>query len=60
MTAIDFCKWINKSLLPKCTLEPGYPRKVSVKTTGRWLHHLGFEIITPCKGIFIDGHDVVQ
>ena len=57
MTAIDFCKWVNKSLLPNSSLEPGYPRKVSVETARRWLHHLGFEIITPRKGIFIDGHE---
>ena len=57
MTAIDFCKWVNKSLLPNSLLEPGYPRKVSVETARRWLHHLGFEMITPRKGIFIDGHE---
>ena len=57
MTAIDFGKWVNKSLLPNSTLEPGYPRKVSVETARRWLHQLGFEIITPRKGIFIDGHE---
>ena len=27
MTAIDFCKWVNKSLLPNSLLEPGYPRQ---------------------------------
>ena len=57
MTAIDFCKWVNKNLLPNCTLEPGYPRKISVETARRWLRQLGFEIITPRKGIFIDGHE---
>ena len=35
------------------TLEPGYPRKIS----GLWLHHLGFEVLTVRKGIFIDGHE---
>ena len=63
MTAIDFCKWVNSKLLPNCTLEPGYPRKISVETARKWLHELGFEVITPCKGIYIDGHereDVVE
>lgn len=32
MTTTDFCKWVNKTLLPNFTLEPGFPRKVSVKT----------------------------
>ena len=57
MTCASFCKWVNKTLLPNSTLEPGYPRSISVETGRRWLHELGFEIITPRKGIFIDGHE---
>ncbi len=63
MTSLDFCKWVNKTLLPNSTLEPGYLRMVSAQTACRWLHHLGFEVITTKKGIFIDGHerdDVVE
>ena len=63
MTTFDFWKWVNKTLLPNSTLEPGFPRKVSVSTCQRWLHHLGFEVITPCRGIYYDGHereDVVE
>ena len=63
MTLVDFCKWINDTLLPNSTLEPGFPRKVSVETARKWLHELGFEVLTPKKGIFIDGHersDVVE
>ena len=63
MTVQYFCKWVNKSLLPNLTLEPGFPRKVSMATARRWLHQMGFEVITPRKGIFIDGHerdDVVE
>ena len=44
-------------------LEPGYPRKVCLETSRKWLHYLGFEVLTVSKGIFIDGHerdDVVQ
>ena len=48
---IDFCKWVNKNLLPNCTLELGYPWKIS-----QHVYQLGFEIITPHKGIFIDSH----
>jgi len=57
MTTTDFCKWVNKTLLPNFTLEPGLPQKVSVETARTWLHHLGFEVLTPKKGIFIDGHE---
>ena len=57
MTAINFCKWVNKSLLPNSTLEPGYPLKISVVTAWRWLHELGFQVITTRMGIFIDGHE---
>lgn len=57
MTTTDFCKWVNKTLLPNFTLEPGFPWKVSVETAHTWLHHLGFEVLIPKKGIFIDGHE---
>ena len=50
MTTTDFCKWVNKTLLPNFTLEPEFPRKVSVETAHTWLHHLGFEVLTPKKG----------
>ena len=57
MTTTDFCKWVNKTFLPNFTLEPGFQQKVSVETARTWLHHLGFEVLTPKKGIFIDGHE---
>ena len=62
LTAAAFCRWVNKSLLPNSTLEPGFPRKVGVETSCKWLHHLGFEVLSVSKGIFIDGHerDVVE
>ena len=63
LTASTFCRWVNESLLPNSTLEPGFPRKVGVETSRKWLHHLGFEILSVSKGIFIDGHerdDVVE
>ena len=63
LTVVTFCKWINKALLTNSTLEPGYPRNLSSETARKWLHHLGFEVLTIRKGIFIDGHerdDVVE
>jgi hypothetical protein len=57
MTSIEFCKWVNKTLLPNSTLEPGFPRRVSVETSRKWLHEMGFEVLTARKGIFIDGHE---
>ena len=54
LTSADFCRWINDSLLPHSTLEPGFPRKISTETARLWLHHLGFEVLTAQKGIFID------
>ena len=56
-TTVTFCKWVNEYFLPNCTLEPGFPRKISLETARLWLHHLGFEILTVQKGIFIDGHE---
>ena len=63
MTSIDFCRWVNETLLPNCTLEPGFPRKIGLESARKWLHHLWFEVLTAKKGIFIDGHerdDVVE
>ena len=57
LTTVDFCKWVNESLLPNNTLEPGFPRKIGLETARLWLHHLGFEVLTVRKGIFIDGHE---
>ena len=57
LTSIDFCRWVNDFLLPNTTLEPGYPRKISIETARLWLHHLGFEVLKAQKGIFIDGHE---
>ena len=54
---------MNETLLPNSTLEPGFPRKIGLETARKWLHHLGFEVLTANKGIFIDGHerdDVVE
>lgn len=47
----------HQSLLPNVTLEPGFPRKTSPETARKWLHHLGFEVLTAKKGIFIDGDE---
>ena len=65
LTSIDFCRWVNDFLLPNTALEPepGFPRKISIETARLWLHHVGFEVLTPQKGIIIDGHerpDVVE
>ena len=57
LTSIDFCRWVNDSLLPNSTLEPGFPRKVCLETARKWLHQLGFEVLITQKGIFIDGHE---
>ena len=63
LTTFLFCQWVNKQLLVNETLEPGYPRAISVETARRWFHELGFEVLTAKKGCFVDGHepdDVVE
>ena len=57
LRTVTFCKWVNEYFLPNCTLEPGFPHKISLETARLWLHHLGFEVLTVRKGIFIDGHE---
>ena len=63
LTAAFFCQWVNCDLLPNETLEPGFPRKVSVETARLWMHELGFEVLVAKKGTYVDGHerdDVVE
>ena len=57
LTAGSFCQWVNEELLPKETLEPGLPRKVSIETARKWMHEMGFEVLTSKKGSFVDGHE---
>ena len=57
ITSAMFCEWVNDELLPNSNLAPGFPRKVSIETSRKWLHHLGFEVLTPSKGMFFDGHE---
>ena len=46
LTAGMFCHWVNETLLPSETLEPGFPRKVGVDTARKWMHELGFQVMT--------------
>lgn len=57
LTSITFCEWVNEDLLPNSNLEPGFPRKVSIDLAQRWLHRMGFEVLSPKKGMYIDGHE---
>ena len=40
LTSADFCRWANDSLLSQSTLEPGFPRKITIETARArlWLH----------------------
>ena len=54
---------MNEELLPNETLEPGFPRRISVETARQWMHRLGFEVVWKKKGTYVDGHerpDVVE
>ena len=58
-----FCKWVNEVLLPNQVLDPGFPRSVSIETSRKWLHFLGFSMRGHKKGTYVDGHerlDVVE
>ena len=51
MTALDFCTWVNSSLLPKVVEHhPSAPTKISARTACRWLHSLGFQKVSSIKG----------
>ena len=57
MTAGAFCLWVSDDLLPNVTLEPGYPQRISMETARQWLHHLGFEVLSLSKELYLDGHE---
>ena len=45
LTVYSHCEWVNEELLVNETLEPGFPRKISVETARHWVHELGFEML---------------
>ena len=57
LTVSSFCHWLNHDLLPNSCLEPGFPGHVSVETARKWLHFLGFEVLSSSKGMYFDGHE---
>ena len=50
LTASSFCQWVNECLLETQTLEPGFPRRVSIETARKWLLELGFTVMDHKKG----------
>ena len=63
LTVGKFCQWVNNELLPNETLEPGFPRCIHLETARKWMHEMGFQVLTHKKGTFVDGHeraDVVE
>ena len=59
LTVGQFCEWVNNNLLPNETLEPGFPRKVSVETSRKWMVELGFNVVRKKKGTYVDGHELL-
>ena len=57
LTAGKFCQWVNDDLLPNQTLEPGFPRKISLETARKWMLELGFNVVKKKKGTYVDGHE---
>ena len=64
MTVLDFCNWVNGTLLPMVREHhQNIPSNISISTACRWLHKLGFKPSSSRKGVYIDGHerdDVVE
>ena len=57
MTALSFCQWVNDTLLEQHDLPANLPRRISLRTATRWLHHLGFRPQSHKKGTYVDGHE---
>ena len=55
VTALDFCTWVNSSLLPKVVEHhPSAPTKISARTACRWLHSLGFQKVSSKGGACVE------
>ena len=57
MTALSFCQWVNETLLEQYDLSANLPRRISLHTATRWLHHLCFHPQSHKKGVYVDGHE---
>ena len=58
MTAGDFAKWVNNTLLPKARdYHPEMATSITPRTARNWLYNLGFEPRSSKKGVYIDGHE---
>ena len=60
LTVGQFCEWVNNNLLPNETLEPGFPRKVSVETSRKWMVEPGFNVVRKKKGTCVDGYELLN
>ena len=63
LTVGSFCQWVNEELLPNEALQPGFPRSIHWETARKWMHAMGFVVLSRKKGTFVDGHersDVVE
>ena len=56
LTAHSFRQWVNDVSLPNETFEPGFPRKIGVETARKWMHEMGYEVLTSKTGAYVDGH----
>ena len=57
LTAGKFCQWVNDDLLPNQTLEPRFPRKISLETARKWVLELCFNVVRKKKGTYVDGNE---
>ena len=57
LTISQFCNWVNEDLLANETLKPDFPRKISPETGRKWMHELGFNVVSKKKVTFVDGHE---
>ena len=60
LTANAFCQWVNDELLPNETLEPGFPKKIAIETARKWMHEMGYEVLTSKKGAFVDAMSIMM
>lgn len=62
LTERSFMEFVCTELLSSCDL-PNAPTQISLRSTYRWMHKMGFTYQHHKKGTFVDGHvreDVVS
>ena len=49
LTVGNFFQWVNEKFLSNETLELGFHRRIAIETARKWMHEMGFQVLTAQK-----------